>query len=415
MKDTKSLLLLILSLLLIVVSLALLWTWGYNYGREKYKSPIVNHDTFSAGLLSEDSLNDLYNQAVSNLNNLDSALTKADSLKLDITGKLNEFYKLRDEIAAMQGKSDINSEKNISELESKLNDLSSQNKEIIKENQRLTALLNELTKNNKAKNVVNVPVTPQKTENQTVKSKIDEGKKSNPVVVNTKTDNKKAVKVDDSNKLAVVTPKPVVATSKTDKKKTVKAADSNNVAPIPTKPVVVTTKPSTKVKITTPEVAEDKTTIASKPNNATQKSKTTKNKDNTSSSGTFFSVTDMSVIGLAEDDNRYIETNVAEKTNKINGSFVLKNEHSDIKKGDIHIVISKPDGKLLQSSTWDAGTFETSSGRRIYSTKVKYDCDIGESKKINFSISADQYPKGNYSIDFYQNGYIIGKAIKVLQ
>ncbi len=415
MKDTKSLLLLILSLLLIVVSLALLWTWGYNYGREKYKSPIVNHDTFSAGLLSEDSLNDLYNQAVSNLNNLDSALTKADSLKLDITGKLNEFYKLRDEIAAMQGKSDINSEKNISELESKLNDLSSQNKEIIKENQRLTALLNELTKNNKAKNVVNVPVTPQKTENQTVKSKIDEGKKSNPVVVNTKTDNKKAVKVDDSNKLAVATTKPVVATSKTDKKKTVKAADSNNVAPIPTKPVVVTTKPSTKVKITTPEVAEDKTTIASKPNNATQKSKTTKNKDNTSSSGTFFSVTDMSVIGLAEDDNRYIETNVAEKTNKINGSFVLKNEHSDIKKGDIHIVISKPDGKLLQSSTWDAGTFETSSGRRIYSTKVKYDCDIGESKKINFSISADQYPKGNYSIDFYQNGYIIGKAIKVLQ
>ena len=415
MKDTKSLLLLILSLLLIVVSLALLWTWGYNYGREKYKSPIVNHDTFSAGLLSEDSLNELYNQAVSNLNNLDSALTKADSLKLDITGKLNEFYKLRDEIAAMQGKSDVNSEKNISELESKLNDLSSQNKEIIKENQRLTALLNELTKNNKAKNVVNVPVTPQKTENQTVKSKIDEGKKSNPVVVNTKTDNKKAVKVDDSNKLAVVTPKPVVATSKTDKKKTVKAADSNNVALIPTKPVVVTTKPSTKVKITTPEVAEDKTTIASKPNNATQKSKTTKNKDNTSSSGTFFSVTDMSVIGLAEDDNRYIETNVAEKTNKINGSFVLKNEHSDIKKGDIHIVISKPDGKLLQSSTWDAGTFETSSGRRIYSTKVKYDCDIGESKKINFSISADQYPKGNYSIDFYQNGYIIGKAIKVLQ
>ena len=415
MKDTKSLLLLILSLLLIVVSLALLWTWGYNYGREKFKSPIVNHDTFSAGLLSEDSLNDLYNQAVSNLNNLDSALTKADSLKLDITGKLNEFYKLRDEIAAIQGKSDLNSEKNISELESKLNDLSSQNKEIIKENQRLTALLNELTKNNKAKNVVNVPVTPQKTENQTVKSKTDEGKKSNTIVVNTKTDNKKAVKVDDSNKLAVATTKPVVATSKNDKKKTVKATDSNNVALIPTKPVVVTTKPSTKVKITTPEVAEDKTTIASKPNNATQKSKTTKNKDNTSSSGTFFSVTDMSVIGLAEDDNRYIETNVAEKTNKINGSFVLKNEHSDIKKGDIHIVISKPDGKLLQSSTWDAGTFETSSGRRIYSTKVKYDCDIGESKKINFSISADQYPKGNYSIDFYQNGYIIGKAIKVLQ
>jgi hypothetical protein len=415
MKDTKSLLLLILSLLLIVVSLALLWTWGYNYGREKYKPPIVNHDTFSAGLLSEDSLNDLYNQAVSNLNNLDSALTKADSLKLDITGKLTEFYKLRDEIAAMQGKSDVNAEKNISELESKLNDVSNQNKEIIKENQRLTALLNELTKNNKAKNTVIVPVTPQKTENQPIKSKIDEVKKSNPVVVTTKTENKKAVKVDGSNKITVIPTKPVVAVTKPENKKAVKAADTNNIAVVPSKPVVVTTKPSTKINTTTPKAAEDKTNLASKPNNATQKSKPTKNKDNTTSLGTFFSVMDMSVTGLAEDDNRYIETNLAEKTNKINGSFVLKNEHSDIKKGDIHIVISKPDGKLLQSSTWDAGTFETSSGRRIYSTKVKYDCDIGETKKINFSISADQYPKGNYAIDFYQNGYIIGKTVKVLQ
>jgi hypothetical protein len=412
MKDTKSLLLLILSLLLIVVSLALLWTWGYNYGREKYKPPIVTHDTFSAGLLSEDSLNDLYNQAVSNLNNLDSALTKADSLKLDITDKLSEFYKLRDEIAAMQGKTDANAEKNIIELQSKLNDLSSQNKEIIKENQRLTALLNELTKNNKAKNTVIVPVTPKKTENQTVNSKIDEVKKSNPVVVTTKTENKKAVKADESNKVVVI---PTKTTVNPEKKKAVKSADTNNVAVVPTKPVVVTTKPSTKVKITIPQVAEDKSNMASKPNNATQKSKTTKNNANINTSGTFFSLTDMNITGLAEDDNKYIETNLAEKTNKINGSFVLKNEHSDIKKGDIHIVISKPDGKLLQSSTWDAGTFETSSGRRIYSTKVKYDCDIGETKKINFSISADQYPKGNYSIDFYQNGYIIGKTVKVLQ
>lgn len=415
MKDTKSLLLLILSLLLIVVSLALLWTWGYNYGREKYKPPIVNHDTFSAGVLSEDSLNDLYNQAVSNLNNLDSALTKADSLKLDITGKLNEFYKLRDEIAAMQGKSDVNTDKNISELQSKLNDVSSQNKEIIKENQRLTALLNELTKNNKAKNAIIAPVTPQKTENQTVNSKKVAVKKTNPVVVTTKTDNKKAVKVDDSNKVVASPIKPAVVTAKSDKKKTTKAVDTNNIVVVPTKPLLVTTQPSTKVKITTPQAAEDKTKMSSKPNNATQKPKTSKNKNNTSLSGTFFSVTDMSVTGLAEDDNRYIETNLAEKTNKINGSFVLKNEHSDIKKGDIHIVISKPDGKLLQSSTWDAGTFETTNGRRIYSTKVKYDCDIGETKKINFSISADQYPKGNYSIDFYQNGYIIGKTVKVLQ
>jgi len=390
MRDTKSLLLVILSLLLIVVSLALLWTWGYNYGREKARLPIANHDTFSAGLLSEDSLNELYDQAVSNLSNLDSALTKADSMKLDISSKLTEFYKLRDEIIEMQKKADMSSEKNISELQAKVNELSNQNLIIIKENQRLTELLKELTKKNQsgeASGTLN-----QSNDNQQVKTKVTKPKSTKIKNIPIQTE------ADSNAKNNIIAIKDSGSGKSVDKK---------------TKPVVLTTKPSKNVSNTTPVPDannSDINTTASKTGN-----KGPKSKDNGKSSTTFFSLSDMNISGLYLDDNKYVETDLASQTAKLSGSFVLKNNRSDIKRGDIHIVVLKPDGKLLQSSTWDAGTFETSNGRRIYSAKVGYNCDIGESRKINFSISADQYPKGNYSFDFYQNGYIIGKTAKTLQ
>lgn len=391
MKDTKSLLLLILSLLLIVVSLALLWTWGYNYGREKSSPPIVNHDTFSAGLLSEDSLNDLYNQAVSNLSNLDSALTKADSMKLDISDKLSEFYKLRDEIAAMQSKSDLNSEKNISELQSKVAELSNQNHEIIKENERLMALLRELTKKNQNPDAAG-SLNPQKNDPQPLKTKPVKEK-------NSKTKSNPVVSAVDSGINKTVS-------------SSIKDSGKSNPTINNTKPEVSVVNPPKKSKPTVPVTDQSNNTATQ---SGSKPVKVVKTKEAGSSNAAFFTLSEMNISGLYLDDNKYVETDLANQTSKFSGSFVLKNNRSVIKYGDIHIVISRPDGKLLQSSTWDAGTFETSAGRRIYSTKVKYDCDIGESKKINFSISADQYPKGNYSFDFYQNGYIIGKTAKSLQ
>ena len=312
MKDSKSLLLLITSMLLIIVSLALLWTWGYNIGNQKNKtsSVFILKDSTNSNLLSKDSLNKLYKETATNLNSLDSTVSKADSLNYNISDKLNEFYKLRDEIAALlnnpENKSGlVNAQEKISELQTKMDDLRNQNLSIVKENKRLSGILNQLS--------------------------IDQ--------------------------------KP----------------DANI-----TKPVIVETK-------------DTKRTIVK------------------STGSSLFSVEDMSVVGISEVDNNSTETNQADAVNKFSGTFTLKNIQAQTTNGEIMIVILQPDGKVLKSSSWESGTFATADGRKIYSSKVKYECGVGDTKKLNFSVSADQFSKGSYNIQLFQNGLIIAKMAKLLE
>ena len=313
MKDSKSLLLLILSLLLAVVSLALLWTWGYNYGRQNNYSFFESKVNSTSKFPNKDSLNQLYNKALQNLSNLDSAVSRADSFKFDIGGKLDEFYHLRDEIASLLNSPDgsaglVSAQSKIGELQTKVDELRDQNKFIIKENKRLSALLNQLASYQKQDN--NTPDTQNQTQN------------------------------------SISTP----ATNPVQPKKVKNKKESNMI----------------------------------------------------------FSVSDISVAGVIEDENNNItESDQADLITRIKGNF-------DLNTGDIVIVIQQPDGKVLKSATWETGTFETKEGKRVYSSKVGFECNKGETKKLSFSLAANEYPKGNYTIQFFQNGNLIGKTNKIL-
>src|SRR6476661_2308812 len=110
MKDSRTVLLLVVSLLLILVSCALLWTWGYNfnnYTKDKSGTVFIVKDSTTPRVTEkinkpyQDSLREMYAKTVSNLGALDSTWTTADSLKSDLDIKLNDFYKLRNEIAEL--------------------------------------------------------------------------------------------------------------------------------------------------------------------------------------------------------------------------------------------------------------------------------------------------------------------------
>ena len=277
MKDTKSLLLLIVSLLLIVVSLALLWTWGYNYGREKARPIIVTRDTFPAEILSEDSMNEVLNQTVGNLNNLDSTLTKIDSLKLDISQKINEFYKIRDEIAAMKSNSNKNTEKNINDLLLKVDELSSQNQAIIKENLRLSALVS-------GKKDVSYPEKSNNNNNRSPQNNINNQKT---------TPNKSSEKSKKSTTPKIIENNIIVKSSNNTPNKSKTKVDSSNSQ----KTKIINQNTDTKLIKSSPKKQEK-----AKPVKAT-----VKNKANTAS---FFAVSSLDVKGLYEDDNKYLETNL---------------------------------------------------------------------------------------------------------
>ena len=308
MKDYKSILLIFVSLLLLTVSLALLWTWGYNYGKKKYTPPTsVGVDSMGNKILTKDSLNQLYINALNNLNTLDLALSKADSLKLDITFKLTEFNNLRDEIATLlSNPTDIEglsaAQQKIGTLQSKVDELRRQNLAIQQENKRLGILIDKLAK----------------------------------------------------------------------------VGDSGNDV-----------------------ITEAKTAITEQ--------KQTPEKPNPSG---VLTISDLNLVGLTNDDINLTETDLADNLNRFSGSFLVRNNLSQNAFGEIMVVIVQPNGKVLQSSSWDSGTFETKEGRKIYTSKVKFDCNKGELKKIPFSVSADQYQKGNYQALLYQNGNLITKISK---
>ncbi len=113
-------------------------------------------------------------------------------------------------------------------------------------------------------------------------------------------------------------------------------------------------------------------------------------------------------------ENGQNETNEAKRVEKLVGTFTVKNNGNNAAKCDIIVVVLQPDGQVIQKSAWESGIFETRSGKKIYSCKLLCETPQGESKQLNFSLSADNYQKGNYTMKIYHNGVLIGKISKAL-
>jgi hypothetical protein len=140
--------------------------------------------------------------------------------------------------------------------------------------------------------------------------------------------------------------------------------------------------------------------------------KENKNLTDKLSAVTAISTVNLNLSALANNDQT--ETTEAGQAEKLVGSFTVKNTGNSYSKCDIMIVVLQPDGQVLQKSAWESGSFETTEGKKIYSCKLRCETAKGESKKLNFSITADNYQKGNYSLQIYHNGKIIGRTNKVL-
>jgi regulator of replication initiation timing len=129
---------------------------------------------------------------------------------------------------------------------------------------------------------------------------------------------------------------------------------------------------------------------------------------------TAFTASDLRLAALANDDNKETETNTAEKTDKLTGTFTVMNFNSQLTNAEMMVVVIKPDGKILKSSGWDSGTFNTPEGKKIYSYKFNFVYSRGDAKRLTFSLKGGTLSKGNYTMEVYHNGQIIGRVIKTL-
>lgn len=132
----------------------------------------------------------------------------------------------------------------------------------------------------------------------------------------------------------------------------------------------------------------------------------------TATSSILFKATQLKLAALAT--NKETETTLADEVEKLVGSFTIKN-NTELNGAEIFIVVTQPNGKVLKNSAWETGLFETKEdGRKMYSQKLRFDYSKGEAKRCNFSISADKYPKGNYTMEIYHNGVMIANTVKTL-
>lgn len=120
------------------------------------------------------------------------------------------------------------------------------------------------------------------------------------------------------------------------------------------------------------------------------------------------------VSATAETDFLEKETAKAAETDKLVGSFTLKNNGNQNSISEVMVVVVQPDGKVLQTSNWETGIFYTTAGKQIYSKKIRFNNAVGETKKLNFSLQAEKYLPGKYTIELYYEGSVIGRTTKTL-
>ncbi len=121
---------------------------------------------------------------------------------------------------------------------------------------------------------------------------------------------------------------------------------------------------------------------------------------------------DLRLFAIAESNAKEIETSFADDAEKIVGSFLFKANASK-GNGEVIVVVVQPDGRVIKNSAWESGTFETSQGKKVYSRKLFVEPQ-GEEKRLNFSLMPDSFLKGDYTLQVWYNGNMIGRVVKTL-
>lgn len=127
-----------------------------------------------------------------------------------------------------------------------------------------------------------------------------------------------------------------------------------------------------------------------------------------------FTASDMRLFAVTNADAKETETNFAENADKFTGAFTVTNFNSQLTNAEMMVIVIKPDGKVLKGSGWDAGSFNTSQGKKNYSYKFNFTYIRGEAKRLAFSLRSGTLAKGNYVMEVYHNGQMIGRIVKSL-
>ncbi|MGV0922923.1 hypothetical protein [Empedobacter tilapiae] len=130
------------------------------------------------------------------------------------------------------------------------------------------------------------------------------------------------------------------------------------------------------------------------------------------------SISNYTIKGLrVKSSGKEVETTRAKRIDKVRVSFDLDknlNATSEIK--ELYVTVYKPDGEVGKFKGANSGETTLRSGSSIdYSDRVKVNYNNMSGSRVTFDWIDYDFPKGEYKIDIYQNGYKVGQNVITLK
>ena len=130
------------------------------------------------------------------------------------------------------------------------------------------------------------------------------------------------------------------------------------------------------------------------------------------------SVSNYTIKGLhVKSSGKEVETTRARRIDKVRVTFDLdKNLIAKSDTKELFVTVYKPDGEIGKFKGANSGETTLRSGSSVdYSDRVKVNYNNMAGSRVSFDWMDYDFPKGEYKIDIYQNGYKVGQNVITLK
>lgn len=109
-------------------------------------------------------------------------------------------------------------------------------------------------------------------------------------------------------------------------------------------------------------------------------------------------------------------SSVAKRVDKLVVSFDVNNRIAQTGSTDVYVLVIGPDGQPITPGT-SSGTFTTrDEGEKAFTAKVPVEVETAKKRSVEFAFApGTNFQQGNYTIQIYQNGFLIGEGTRELK
>jgi peptidoglycan hydrolase CwlO-like protein len=110
-------------------------------------------------------------------------------------------------------------------------------------------------------------------------------------------------------------------------------------------------------------------------------------------------------------------TTKAKRVNKLVISFDVNNRIAQPGTTEVFVCVIGPDGKPVTAEALNSGTFTTrEEGDKPFTAKLPVEIETAKKKNVQFVFTpGNNFQQGNYTIQIYQNGFLIGEGTRELK